>query len=68
MSIPKDPFSVETLMREVDRELFNHIRSDMVNGTAFQMDDETLDMLLTGIWEWGPEEVMDVEGIVVGVS
>ena len=55
-------------MGELDRELFNHIRSDMVNGTAFQMDDETLDMLLTGIWEWGPEEVMDVEGIVVGVS
>tara|TARA_Y100000031_G_C8222941_1_gene386870 strand:- start:1449 stop:1655 length:207 start_codon:yes stop_codon:yes gene_type:complete len=68
MRIPKDPFSVETLMRELDRELFNHIRSDMVNGTAFQMDDETLDMLLTGIWEWGPEEVMEFEGIVVGVS
>ena len=68
MRIPKDPFSIETLMRELDRELFNHIRSDMVNGTAFQMDDETLDMLLTGIWEWGPEEVMEFEGIVMGVS
>ena len=68
MRIPKDPFSVETLMREVDRELFNHIRSDMVNGTAFQMDDETLDMLLTGIWEWGPEEIMECEGIVEGIS
>tara|TARA_B100002003_G_C13840475_1_gene412512 strand:+ start:287 stop:493 length:207 start_codon:yes stop_codon:yes gene_type:complete len=68
MRIPKDPFSVETLMRELDRELFNHIRSDMVNGTAFQMDDETLDMLLTGIWEWGPEEVMEFEGIVVGIT
>jgi len=40
----------------------------MVNGTAFQMDDETLDMLLTGIWEWGPSEVMEHEGIVVGIS
>ena len=68
MRIPKDPFSIETLMRELDRELFNHIRSDMVNGTAFQMDDETLDMLLTGIWEWGPEEVMEFERIVVGGS
>ncbi len=68
MRIPKDPFSVETLMKELDRELFNHIRSDMVNGTAFQMDDETLDMLLTGIWEWGPSEVMEFEGIVVGIS
>ena len=68
MRIPKDPFSVETLMKELDRELFNHIRSDMVNGTAFQMDDDTLDMLLTGIWEWGPEEVMEFEGIVVGIS
>ena len=55
-------------MRELDSELFNHIREDIVNGTAFQMDDETLDMLLTGIWEWGPEEVMECEGIVVGVS
>jgi hypothetical protein len=68
MRIPKDPFSVETLMKELDRELFNHIRSDMVNGTAFQMDDDTLDMLLTGIWEWGPEEVMEFEGIVVGIT
>ena len=68
MRIPKDPFSIETLMRELDRELFNHIRSDMVNGTAFQMDDDTLDMLLTGIWEWGPEEVMEFEGIVVGIT
>ena len=68
MRIPKDPFSVETLMRELDRELFNHIREDIVNGTAFQMDDETLDMLLTSIWEWGPEEVMEFEGIVVGIT
>ena len=68
MKIPKDPFSVETLMRELDRELFNHIRSDMVNGTAFQMDDETLELLLIGIWEWDPEEVMHFEGIIVGIS
>ena len=68
MRIPKDPFSVETLMRELDSELFNHIREDIVNGTAFQMDDETLDMLLTGILEWGPEEIMECEGIVVGIS
>lgn len=68
MRIPKDPFSVETLMRELDRELFNHIREDIINGTAFQMDDETLDMLLTSIWEWGPEEVMEFEGIVVGIT
>ena len=31
MRIPKDPFSVETLMRELDSELFNHIREDIVN-------------------------------------
>ena len=68
MRIPKDPFSSEDLIRELDRELFNHIREDIVNGHAFQMDDETLDMLLTGIWVWGPEEIMECEGIVVGVS
>jgi hypothetical protein len=68
MRIPKDQFNVERLIKELDRELFNHIRSDMVNGTAFQMDDDTLDMLLTGIWEWGPEEIMEIEGIVVGIT
>ncbi len=67
MRIPKDPFSVETLMKELDRELFKHIRSDMVNGTAFQMDDETLDMLLTGLWEMGEEE-LEEHGVVVGVT
>ena len=68
MKIPKDPFSLEKMILELDRELFNHIRADITNGSAYKMDDETLDMLLTGIWEWGPEEVMDSEGIVVGVS
>jgi hypothetical protein len=68
MRIPKDQFNVERLIKELDRELFNHIRSDMVNGNAFKMDDETLDMLLTGIWEWGPEEIMEIEGIVVGIT
>ena len=68
MKIPKDPFAMEELVRELDRELFAHIRQDISNGSAYKMDDETLDMLLTGIWEWGPEEVMDSEGIVVGVS
>ena len=68
MKIPKDPFAMEELVRELDRELFAHIRQDISNGSAYKMDDETLDMLLTGIWEWGPEEVMEFEGIVVGVS
>jgi hypothetical protein len=68
MRIPKDPFSIETMIKELDRELFNHIRSDVINGTAFKMDDETVDMLLTGIWEWGPSQVMELEGIVVGIT
>ena len=56
------------MILELDRELFNHIRDDITNGSAYTMDDETLDMLLTGIWEWGPAEVMEHEGIVVGIT
>ena len=68
MRTPKDSFNFEKMILELDRELFNHIRDDITNGSAYTMDDETLDMLLTGIWEWGPSEVMEHEGIVVGIS
>ena len=67
MRIPKDPFSLEKLILELDRELFNHIRADITNGSAYKMDDETLDMLLTGLWEMGEEE-LEQYGVVVGVT
>ncbi len=67
MRIPKDPFSLEKLILELDRELFNHIRADITNGSAYKMDDETLDMLLTGLWEMGEEE-LEEHGVVVGVT
>lgn len=67
MKIPKDPFAMEELIRELDRELFAHIRQDISNGSAYKMDDETLDMLLTGLWEMGHEE-LEQQGVVVGVS
>ena len=67
MKMPKDPFSLEKMVLELDRELFNHIRSDITNGSAYKMDDETLDMLLTGLWEMGHEE-LEEQGVVVGVS
>ena len=67
MKIPKDPFAMEELVRELDRELFAHIRQDISNGSAYKMDDETLDMLLTGLWEMGHEE-LEQQGVVVGVS
>ena len=68
MRIPKDPFSIEILMREIDNELFNHIKHDLINGTAYQMDDETLELLLIGIWEWDPEDVIKFKGIVLGIT
>ena len=67
MKIPKDSFSLEKLILELDRELFNHIRADITNGSAYKMDDETLDMLLTGLWEMGEEE-LEEHGVVVGVT
>ncbi len=67
MKIPKDPFAMEELVRELDRELFAHIRQDISNGSAYKMDDETLDMLLTGLWEMGEEE-LEKNGVIVGVS
>ena len=67
MKTPKDPFAMEELIRELDRELFAHIRQDISNGSAYKMDDETLDMLLTGLWEMGHEE-LEQQGLIVGVS
>ena len=67
MKIPKDPFSLEKMILELDKELFNHIRSDITNGSAYKMDDETLDMLLTGLWEMGEEE-LEQQGVVVGIA
>ena len=67
MKMPKDPFSLEKMILELDKELFNHIRSDITNGSAYKMDDETLDMLLTGLWEMGHDE-LEQQGVVVGVS
>jgi|TARA_Y100000296_G_C5064708_1_gene201736 hypothetical protein len=67
VKIPKDPFAMEELIRELDRELFAHIRQDISNGSAYKMDDETLDMLLTGLWEMGEEE-LEEHGVIVGVS
>jgi len=67
MRVPKDPFSLEKMILELDRELFNHIRADITNGSAYKMDDETLDMLLTGLWEMGEEE-LEQHGVVVGVT
>ena len=67
MRTPKDLFNFEKMILELDRELFNHIRDDITNGSAYTMDDETLDMLLTGLWEMGEEE-LEQQGVVVGIA
>jgi len=67
MRTPKDSFNFEKMILELDRELFNYIRDDITNGSAYTMDDETLDMLLTGLWEMGEEE-LEQQGVVVGIA
>jgi len=36
---------------ELDRALFDEIMPDILNGNIWKMDDETVEMILTGIWE-----------------
>lgn len=67
MRKPKNAFEMEELVKELDKELFAHIRQDITNGSAYKMDDETLDMLLTGLWEMGHDE-LEQQGVIVGVS
>lgn len=41
----------EEQIAKLDRALFNEIMPDIINGSIWSMDDETLEMILTGIWE-----------------
>ena len=41
------------------------ILGDMINGSIWEMDDETLDIALTSMWEMGIK-VWESRGVVVG--
>jgi hypothetical protein len=56
-----DDFIVE----QIDIELTDMICSDMISGEIWKMDDETLDIALTSMWEDGVEEWKN-KGIIIG--
>ena len=48
----------------IDRIPMRAICNDMINGSLLESDDETLQMLLHGIWEL--KEEFEQKGIVIG--
>jgi hypothetical protein len=49
----------------IDQILMNHICNDVMNGTLLtETDDETLELLLMGIWE--DKETFKERGVIIG--
>ena len=48
----------------IDRILMRAISNDLINGSLLESDDETLKMLLHGIWEL--KEEFQEKGVIVG--
>ena len=48
----------------IDRILMRAISNDSINGSLLESDDETLEMLLHGIWELKKE--FQEKGVIVG--
>ena len=48
----------------IDRILMRAISNDLINGSLLESDDETLEMLLHGIWEL--KEEFQEKGVIVG--
>ena len=62
MQTPKDPFRTSTIIDDI---LLKHIVHDIITGTLLlESDDETLDMMLTQIWELKYE--LGVLGVIIG--
>ena len=55
----------DILIHKIDKELHQIILGDMINGSIWEMDDETLDIALTSMWEVGIK-VWERRGIIVG--
>mgnify|MGYP001172255357 FL=1 len=62
MQTPKDPFGA---MAIIDDTLLKHIVHDIMTGTLLlESDDETLDMMLTQIWEM--RDQLHMLGVIIG--
>ena len=62
MQTPKDPFRASTIIADI---LLKHIVHDIITGTLLlESDDETLDMMLTQIWELKYE--LGMLGVIIG--
>ena len=49
----------------IDMILMNHICNDVMNGTLLtEVDNETLELVLTGIWE--DKESFKERGVIIG--
>ena len=48
----------------IARILMRAISNDLINGSLLESDDETLEMLLHGIWEL--KEEFQEKGVIVG--
>ena len=60
----KDEFE-ENHIRELDALIMHEIVSDIINGTLLlQADSDTLDMMLTSIWEM--RESYERAGVIIG--
>ena len=60
----KDEFE-KNHIRELDALIMHEIVSDIINGTLLlQADSDTLDMMLTSIWEM--RESYDRAGVIIG--
>ncbi len=55
----------DNYIRELDSLIMNEILSDIINGTLLlEADTETLDMMLTSIWEM--RESYERVGVIIG--
>ena len=55
----------DNYIRELDSLIMNEILSDIINGTLLlEADTETLDMMLTSIWEI--RESYERAGVIIG--
>jgi hypothetical protein len=54
----------ELIVNLVDRELIRQIAFDVCTGVLFEADDETLEMVLIGIWQ-DVDKFVD-QGVEVG--
>ena len=55
----------DIIVLQLDEQLHHMIREDMITGNMWKMDDETLDLALTSMWEDGVDEWKN-QGVVIG--